>query len=133
LIRIRQDLIAYIKGVTKFSQPQRTALQVKRTALQRDIYKWSMAQGELMPCLKYARSQEDYSFSFISSLADDPSPELRAATKSSDVPTTDIMDVDTIENVQLWLPSDMPAAVRLQVSTIIMSLFSALQRIGLWY
>jgi hypothetical protein len=47
------------------SAPERIALQNKRTALQRSIYQWSIAQGEYMPHVKWARSQNDFTFSVI--------------------------------------------------------------------
>jgi hypothetical protein len=59
---VRTELRSWVESKKKMSQPERTALQARRTALQRDIYKFTVAQGEYMPHIKWARSHNDFTF-----------------------------------------------------------------------
>jgi hypothetical protein len=204
------------------TREEETSLQNKRTALQRDIYKWSIAQESYMLHMKYARNNSDFSFNVIHGTPPDgnlvytttkhnvspdrlallvasscsaqppPVPSLAAASPSSFLPvasssslpaasysspaappsplpaapsssyvaaptassvmrptlatitaapssdalkrkhqedsdsqrgsptqlrksTNDIIDIDNAEHINLWMPSDLPAAVRLSV------------------
>jgi hypothetical protein len=47
------------------TQAERTMLLGRRTALHRDIYKFTVAQGEYMPHIKYSRVNNDFAFSTI--------------------------------------------------------------------
>jgi hypothetical protein len=45
--------------------PEQTALQNRRTALQRDIYRWTVIQGKYMPHIQHARFTGDFTFASI--------------------------------------------------------------------
>jgi hypothetical protein len=51
---------------TKMSKQEETALRNRRTALQREIYKWTNAQNEYMPHIKHVRTMDDVMFESIS-------------------------------------------------------------------
>jgi hypothetical protein len=130
-VRFRIELQAYVKNNQKLSQPQRITLQSRRAALQRDIYRWSLSQGDYMPHLKYARANDDFSFTLIhgvpptasiSAVTPAPSSSIKIASLSpppggakehlDGALTNNIMDVDAAESIRLWLPSDVPAYAR---------------------
>jgi hypothetical protein len=93
-----------------------------------------------MPHIKYARATDDFSFAIIhgtpppgSITPFTPAPPagasqpVAAVLPSPAVPSNkpasktvnlsnDLMDVENIENVRLWLPSDVPGHVRNKVS-----------------
>jgi hypothetical protein len=123
---LKEDIIKRTKP--KMSQPERTAIQTKKTALQRAIYQWSIAQCELAPAIKRARMTDDFSFSPAARTSDldepgEPQPDPNAPPDSSTARPTgprvgsvnDLMDVENVTDVNLWLPSDIPALRRLDV------------------
>jgi hypothetical protein len=97
-------------------QPLRVALQARKTALQRDIYKWSNMQAEHMPHIKWARNADDYTFSTIHSGILPVDSGFFVTANSAD--NNDVMDVDHIETVKLWMPSDIPTTIRHLVASI---------------
>jgi hypothetical protein len=62
LMQRRLNIRYYVETHKNLSQPEIIDLQTKRANLQRAIYAWSLAQGEYMPHIKWARAQHDFSF-----------------------------------------------------------------------
>jgi hypothetical protein len=121
------DLQEYVSHAGSLSQPLRTALQARRTALQRDIVKWSNAQGEYMPHIKWARSTDDFTFSVIHGYVSPITTGFCAVV--GDHANNDLMDVEHVELVNLWLPSDVPNEVRhlVVIQELIVAEFEVLQ------
>jgi hypothetical protein len=129
---IRAELRAYVEKNVSLKQPERIALQGRRLALQRAIVQWAAAQSEYMPHISWARSSNDFTFAAIRGTPLNPTTNYFTAadpisTTSPPAPlpgfpqppppkniaiSNDLMDVDSIENVKLWLPSDVPPHVR---------------------
>jgi hypothetical protein len=124
-----------VEKTPSLDQPGAIALQNKRISLQKAIYQWSLAQGEYMPHIKWARATDDFSFTTIH--GDPPSDSLnyltagvegpgppalsrtpgvpatsqktaRSTSSRSHQATNDLMDINNAENINLWLPSDIP-------------------------
>jgi hypothetical protein len=129
---IRAELRAYVEKNASLKQPERIALQGRRLALQRAIVQWAAAQNEYMPHISWARSSSDFTFSTIRGTPLHPTTNY--FTEPAPIPTApppvpllglpqppppkniaisnDLMDVDGIENIKLWLLSDIPTHVR---------------------
>jgi hypothetical protein len=87
LIRRRLNLRYYVETHKNLSQPEIIDLQTKRAVLQRAIYNWSLAQGEYMPHVKWARAQHDFTFGKIHGRP--PGSSLLYFSRSSSSPSED--------------------------------------------
>jgi hypothetical protein len=140
LTGFRFDLKLYLQKRSKdMSQPEMISLQHRRVALQKAIYQWSLAQGEYMPHIKWARAHDNFLFAILhggppngsllymgttkrvtSSLSIGVTITAQVPTQSNDPPpkkrpggsTNNLMDISNAENIKLWLPSNVPFAVR---------------------
>jgi hypothetical protein len=131
----------------KPSETELTAQKIRKTALQRDIFKWSLSQNALMPHVAWARAHDDFTFAGlrlrlgISSSNNPSATSTRTSASDTHLSTTsgnaiegpvspaphhkstttnNLSNVDEVTNMKLWLPSDIPEDVRSQVVTPIL-------------
>jgi hypothetical protein len=97
----RLNLRYYVETHKNLSQPEIIDLQTKRAILQRAIYNWSLAQGEYMPHIKWARAQHDFSFGKIHGRP--PGSSLLYFSRTSPSPSAD--DDTPLSNVRVPTPS----------------------------
>jgi hypothetical protein len=120
-----------VSSKKELSQPERTGLKARRAALHRDILKFTLAQGEYMPHIKWARANDDFTFEVIhgspplgsltslqavhtsaaysNPIRVSPKPTVPPLSKNT---TNDLSAVDCAEHIKLWLPSELPTAIR---------------------
>ena len=104
----------------KLTQAVQTELHTKQTVLLREIHKWTADQRLHMPHISWARDHNDFSFTLIGGCKFPPqtipSYSLPSAgpqkASLSHVHSNNLTDIEHAEYINLWLPSDVPAAIR---------------------
>lgn len=124
IVSSRRDLLSWIRKNPKLKQSERTGLLIRKTALQRDIIKWTISQDYHMTHIQWARTNNDFTFNTLKSAYKSKSGSSSAIPQLSDTSTTaplphqpvspnySLGDVENIASVKLWLPSDVPSIVR---------------------
>jgi hypothetical protein len=106
--------------------PAKTALQIKRNGLLRDIHRWVTSQRHHMPHIAWARDANDFTFASITSSIHAPATTslTQSAPHTKLVSNTiapaqhnDLTDSANAELIKLWLPSDVPSVARPFVAT----------------
>jgi hypothetical protein len=137
------ELALSIAKAKKPSETELTAQKIRKTALQRDIFRWSLSQNALMPHIAFARAQDDFSFAGLRRHRSTPSDGESFPGSTSTIPTVgnslpngsvtnesapsapphkpvttnNLSDIDEVTNMKIWLPLDIPSDVRSHVAT----------------